>query len=816
MNISMNTPPEEGSSQEFSSAHKILNNNSLRKLLLVLYALLTIFVLGLVFFMLLQNGITPGPIPTPISTLTPLSPFPSITNTGTITPTLRPTFTPQPSDTFTITPTQTITPTSTPQPSLTPAFPYNEDDRYFLLEWSPEIASRLTGIMEAYPNTLSIYARGQDNSGYYSAFSFAVFAQREALLRLPNASQADDWYWKLVYNLARVGDEDAGVEFAEFITRMLNEEKVRLDELAAWGNTRYPPVQILLNPLSPLPGYLSNNIVQINAGENGGVVLWLLERPGSFIAYPLSSYFDFRYSTANNFFLSDLTNNGNQEVVIYHSPLPNSNTYSYPEIFDLSSQPPKRLSFKSQQPPKVAIDFRNNWVVSPADNNQDYLSFTDTVFPACPITVRHNYRWDGFSFEFVSAEYEIEPEPNLLNFCNLAIDHSLNSWGLDTTIDLMESLLPDWPPERTDTGEAYPEEALDEWRFRLGLYQALAGNRETALSYMQSIVANPVSPESQWITSAQFFLGDYQSQRDIYQACLRTRLCDTQKALISLVATFTQQDYNLAPNILQESGVLLRSSGFFDFDADGISERWFALRHRQGGRLELWVLKPYLGSIKALFVEYIDSNYPAISYIDQNNDPPLVRVEPDITFILERINDGGDIVVTPQKVVTVFSVDLTQQALDKLGKSLLAGSDPTYIRTELLNLERSSIFTCNYQTCPQFFYTLGLANELAGDERNAVAKYLHLWRNYPSSPFTTMARLKLGGGALPPTPTPTPLPTETATPTATITLTGTITPTGPTPTPSETPTFTLTPTPTSTASETVTPTTTQVSTGNSY
>ncbi|MBE0408538.1 MAG: hypothetical protein IBX69_02275 [Anaerolineales bacterium] len=273
-------------------------------------------------------------------------------------------------------------------------------------------------------------------------------------------------------------------------------------------------------------------------------------------------------------------------------------------------------------------------------------------------------------------------------------------------------------------------------------------------------------------------------------------------AFMSLIATFNQTDYNLAPTILQESGVVIRSSGFFDFDGDGNSERWLTLRHRQGGDLELWILKQYSGIIRALFVDYITSNQPYLSYVDGNSDPPLIRVDPDITFILERINQDTDIVVTHQKLETVFSVDLTQKALNQIGKELLTGRDPIYIRTELLNLERSSIFTCNYTTCPQFLYTLGLANELAGDENKAVEIYLQLWRNYPSSPFTTMARLKIGGEAVGPTSTPTPLPTDTPTPSPTITSTATITPTGPTPTPSETPTTT----PTETQTPTDTPT----------
>ena len=93
---------------------------------------------------------------------------------------------------------------------------------------------------------------------------------------------------------------------------------------------------------------------------------------------------------------------------------------------------------------------------------------------------------------------------------------------------------------------------------------------------------------------------------------------------------------------------------------------------------------------------------------------------------------------------------------------------------------------------------LGLVSELAGYERNAVDANLTLWREYSKSPFTTMARLKLEGIAIPAPAVPTytitpsgtfiPIPTiPGVTPTPTPTgATPTLTPTGPTPTPTPT------------------------------
>jgi hypothetical protein len=77
-------------------------------------------------------------------------------------------------------------------------------------------------------------------------------------------------------------------------------------------------------------------------------------------------------------------------------------------------------------------------------------------------------------------------------------------------------------------------------------------------------------------------------------------------------------------------------------------------------------------------------------------------------------------------------------------EDLFAGADPATVRAALLKARESRDFDCEAVDCPQFQYLLGLTYELEGDERNAVQTYLDLWRTYPDSPFTIMARAKLG------------------------------------------------------------------------
>jgi hypothetical protein len=142
--------------------------------------------------------------------------------------------------------------------------------------------------------------------------------------------------------------------------------------------------------------------------------------------------------------------------------------------------------------------------------------------------------------------------------------------------------------------------------------------------------------------------------------------------------------------------------------------------------------------------------------------------------------------------------------------ALMSGEDPKLIQQTLLQLLNSPRFKGDciaFKICDQFHYTLGFVYDLNGEDGNAIDQYLWVWRNYPKSPYTELARLKLDYFPLPTytrTPVPTKTPTRTRTPSsATPTSTRTVTPTR-----TDTPTQTITPTitPTSTDTETSTPT----------
>ena len=768
--------------------------------LLLLYALLTLGVLVFTIFLATRAASPLETVTAEPTTQRALAANPTVTVTqveATITPTLRATFTPRPTATSSITPTPTPTPTRTLSPSLTPAVPLAENERYNLHPWTPELAGRLMDLLEAYPETLSTFARGEDNSGYFAAFNFAILAQREALLRFETAPEARDWLWRLAYNQARTGDPTAVNTYTLLITEELNAGRVLLADLFRWGNSQDPPLILEVISVETPPGMLSSSLVKISAGENGSAFFWLLEKPNGFESYPLTNNFDFIHPSQVNYFIADVTGDGRLEAGIFLARVSGTHRYALPRVFQLNQQPPVELAFEPPPATDIGPDFENHWEPIAAGEAEGDLQFISDVFPPCPVTVRHVYDWNGQAFEFLDESYTLNPEPDLLSYCSLVVEHSASVWGLDTTIHLMETLLPTWPPERTVNGDPFPADALDEWRYRLSVYYALAGNEAQSRGYANGILSNPAVVSSRWIAPAQEFIEAYQTPRDIYRACLLTRFCDPRRAFEALVGTVGAGEYSRIQDILREAGVQVRSNGFFDFDSDGETERWVLLRHQPGGQLEFWILAPNQDGVEALFVDFLEHDRPNVAYIEPLDDPPFVQVGTEI--ILQLVKHGPDRepavrLETPQ---VVFSADRTQQALDQIEASLLAGGDPAHAAEQLEALEKEAYFTCSYVLCPRFFYLHGLSNELAGNEMEAVEAYLELWRRYLGHPLVNVARLKLAGPAIPPGPTITPTPTGTRpTPTRTGTLSAPAQTSTPSPTlsvtpPSPTPTATL-------------------------
>lgn len=759
------------------------NRNTTAQTQFLLTSLIVIIIIILALLVLLAaypNLLAPLPTITPTPTLTPTF-TPTATRTPTITFTPTQTHTPRPtlSPTITPTPTKTSSPTMTftpvGPPTLTPAAPVGGESNYVLQDWTPERAADLVNLMDYYPNTLSVQARGADDSNYNAAFYYGAVALNEALLRFPDAPQANLWGWKLAYILARMGKQTVNEQYGKLIAAGLNSGEVEITNLAEWFHEKEPRMVLTVTSSKPPSGYLSSHILKIT--DRGSAFILLLETSGAYKSYPLTSDFDYTLPVAEKVtptpqpttppslefeaFSQDLTGDGIIEIVIFNTNPP-VNQLSLPRIFSSAQIPPREevidpagLSFK------IGMEYKNNWSFS-GEGSAAKLEFETRVFPPCPVTIHRSYQWDGEVFKLIKNQYQIDPTPETLSYCHLIVDHSANLWGPEATASLMEQLLPDWPPVKMEDGKPFPLDAKDEWRFRLGIYHALLGNPEIAIRYLSELVSTPSLPASRWIVPASEFLKAYQTKEDIYRACVTTAYCIPAQAVRYLVEQLSDvQDQAIIPYLYQH-GIILRASGYFDFDGDGTRDIWFTVRHHPGEELELWLLLSYGGKIAPLSLSAVEVNLPVFTYYDEESVPPVDLLNGDTAFQVKRAPGSREPYLSSFDLPR-FYPNLFTEALQKSTTQLFSGGNPAAIQKELLDIQKTPGLLCKPTwTCDGYYYTLGLASEMAGDAHNAVSAYLRLWWDYWKSPYTIMARLKLRQLYV-----PTATPTITVTPTAT-------------------------------------------------
>ena len=690
-------------------------------------------------------------VPTPLvyQPSSTLSPSPTATEPP-VTPsrTPRPTWTLRPilTDTPTLTLTPSQTATSTRLPTLTPARPYRYNDPYQLIPWTAELAQQAAQMALEYPDVLYPKPESKTQPAYHAAFSAAVYAYREALLRFPDDPRARAWQWRLAYSLAQVGDPQAVPMYASLIQAALKRGDLRAEDLPEWFQRQEPKLTLQIENLPAEPGQLNQDLIRI---VEGGVLLWLVETPRDVQVKPLTSLFNFTSAAGAVHLFGDLTGDGKTEIVIYQPEAESPSLLNVPRTFSLAGPDPQELPVQNSPPYDLQTDFTTSLEAAP----QGGFILKAALFPACPVIITRAYSWNGSLFFPAALQVQVKPQPTLAQYCEPALRHALASWGAPETLALLESLLPIFPPERDLENLPYPADTKDELRFYQGVYQALNGQFDQASQSLRALKDSPTVPESRWVIPASQFLANYHTQADLYRACLSVATCNPRLALERLALTSRQTDPSQALEDLRQKGVTLRSSGTFDFDLDGKAERWFTIQPRPGQNLEFWILAASPMGTRARYVDFTLRDQPTPFYNSPAaQTPPVFQIEAQKGFQLKRVPESGEPYIVPAEVAAPITT-YTRDALQEAQQALLSGADPASVRDELLDVLNSGRFNClNHRICDRFYYTLGLAYELAGDVREAIETYIKLWWENSRSPYTKIARMKV----LLNTPTPSP------------------------------------------------------------
>lgn len=715
----------------------------------------------LIFFIALSRYLSN---PQPASESLPLSSTPSLTSvrveaqSADVTPstTPRPSWTPPPSPTTTL--TRTITPSLTPTiiAPITPANPQTFNYRYRLDDWNHLSADRLIELVSA-------QADRQHTADWFAA---ASFTRQEAILHFPLSLNASDWRWQAAYYQLLGGDSQTLYSYAGLILSALQTGQVRMEEIPAWFQRNEPRLSLTTLSLPTQPGELDRLLIHVQGAGNG--FLWAIITPGSVQVIPLLDRLDPIQDSQAVALTADLTGDNQPELIIYETEYPTQTQFPELWIFDLSQQPPSLLPIQPSLSLELGTESERSVTVQSTNQGDNQLLLTASMFTACPVQLTRTYTWDGEQFTISTPQVEIQPDPDLLAWCEMAVDHASLVWAPELALALAEPLLADWPPQEDIQGKAYSADALDEWRFRLGVLYALAGQQSEAIQMLQNILDNPASPQSSWSEPAQAFLNAYQSPDDLYLACRAAPGCNLHHAIQTMVRDSGLKSPTLARQYLLQNGVVGRTIGYFDFDGDGIDEPWLHLLPSPQGKLELWILVATQTGVQAVFVQIFEANFPVLHLHDADETPPVVQLELGRGFILER--DPMTEVAAIRFVDVEFArPTFIRDRLDNATQALFSGIDPAYVLGELLSIHASPRFAGDcvaYGICARFFYTLGLTYQLTGDSLSAIDWYLSTWREYPQSPYTIMARLKLE--LIPATPTRTPtitlIPTITNTP----------------------------------------------------
>jgi hypothetical protein len=760
-----------------------------------LIPVLILFILAILLFLaMLINYIShPATSPTLTSILFPVTPTtitsPTPSTTSTITQTPRPTWTLRPSSTTTQTPTYTSTTTPTLIRTITPAKPANFNDRYELKPWDLGEQDRTIELLKA--NT--ILKPSVDN------FRALAYAEAEAYIRFPQSLEATTWRWDRAYNLVRINDSLGISLYSILIQSAIASGQVRATDLPGWFSLYETRLELQISPLPPQPGELGRELIELIG--DGSAYLWLVENPSGISVYPLLNDINFPQPHENAYLYDDLTGDTSPELVIYRRADPGETILVTPHIFDLSVIPPVELPIQDQIPIDFGLTIQMKAETAIDLQGGSKLQVTYTLLPACPAYASQEYAWNGSEFTATPLTYELVPVPDNLAYCEVVLDEASSGWGPEVAITIANSLLGSWPPKTDIQGQPYPIDANDQLRYRIGVFNALAGQPSEAIRLMSEIIDAPVVPESTWVTPAEQFLRLYKTSDDLFATCQQAQFCNLRDAMRTIVQNSATDDPALVLQYLQSHGIIIRSSGLLDFDGDGQVERWMIIQPKPESKLEFWIVSQTLTSVQAVFVQLFEASESLPFFHEPAGSIPVIQFELHKGFVFKR--QPG----TREAYIQWVDVEYARPTVIRDGyegalNALMDGTAPLTVRGKLLEIFNSPRFKGDciaFNICDQFHYTLGVVYDLLGEQGNAIDQYLWVWRSYSQSAFATMSRLKLDYFPLP-TYTLTPIPTKTTAPTRTPT------PTTQTPTMTNSPTFTITPT------ATITPATTQTET----
>lgn len=685
--------------------------------------------------------VTAAPLPTQTSTLQPTPSATARPIESTSTATRRP----FPTVTLTFIPTLTpATPLAKSTYSLNPASPVQAD------EIIASIASQLNAT-EAEDSEGGVYG----DVYHLQKYRYLAFAEQEALLRFKDAPQAERWRWNLAYDQAMADpyaeDENAPElkTYASLMEEALNNGTTNPDDLPAWFTKHETRITAKTTFPVPPPGFQRSFVVSLD----DSAFFWMTQKDGKFSVVGLrSSLFYYRDFAGGSYRFLDLTGDGIPELIFNLGQSYCCGFFTYSYVYDISQGVPRQLQFHNTSGVQNNVNSDGESKLLGLDAGEALHGFTfestygDHYSTPCQLKQYDKYIWNGAQFELVDTWYDIDPSGK--EICDFATSMASDKPEMEVVVKAIREI-----DRQHTTDQSRLEEFRDAIRYRLGEYYAQIGDVAKAQKTLADLLtqpAMPAKPVSKWSSAAKTFLENYQSSADTYKICAKVDVCDSATALEALIHNASSEQWLRMKAYLTDAGVSVKSSGFFDFDKNDQMDQWLVVHLPGVDANQFWLVTQTKSDPQGLFVTEISGTRPTMRHFDDYNLGLTTEVDAKTVFSLAWLKIAGKPYIekrtpTPQKEEYEPSEEETflAQALERIHADLLLGENPEEIRAQLLAMQQTPAFDCRRLDCDKFYYLLGLSNELAGDQQNAIKNYLQVWQDYPYSFFTIMARIKL-------------------------------------------------------------------------
>ncbi len=682
------------------------------------------------------------------------------------------------------TPAPTAENTATPMPDPTPA---GEPETYRLVRMMADQADQAIAEMERTVQGWDTLEPSQANPGnlfLYPPYQSVVYAAWNAISLYPNDPRSEKWRWTLTYYMIYSGGGQGALEmYRQQIDDALYRQHLTPQDLPGWFHSGNMVDDYLTKPFTlqidtlQLPGYDAGYLVEIGdvaGSESPGSSCIVISQKGTqYNSYIIHNGFPGGYSlmlrNPTSCSKKDLTGDGVDEIVVDHYSGGHIGTTHF-KVVDVSSMPPKLLPFHSTHDSELIVS--NGFLMEYQTEGQKPFLEVGSPLGNCDEYGINDYWWNGDWFDLIHGKinYEVSNLHNdqALNRCSGWITQYAQSLPFPDAIKVLDTAVKAYLPNIRKE-----KATIDEFRVLQGVYFAFSGDVDTARAKFTEISRSPIDPNSVWIKPAQDFLAIYKSQADLFRACSSVKICSsntglfeseevqrneadrtsTNKALQATVATaFANLPLEKLAGSIGTAGVNVASTGFYDFDGDGQSDLWFTQMIPGVEGFQLWIGTVSSRGTMAVPVDFISIKTPTITMKMGEGSKRILDLGGGKSYHLDRHPLTLELFVTP---IDEKNPPLTNSAkFLELQQKLIQGEPPAVVYEGLLTID-AKVKGCPIKNkyndgsisdsdeCAGYFFTLGLAAELVGQDDAAVRNYYQIWKTYPANELAPLARMKL-------------------------------------------------------------------------